>query len=131
MHVSKKYSNKTNSKHAVNSQGSASMQVTFGKQSSSSSSHNASNYNSVKSQKNSSEKNLKVESMLKNLDVSNKFTVGNKKIELKYEGEKKNGVRSGSGILYYSNGLCYEGEFRDGLFEGRGILKVGGTEYIG
>lgn len=33
--------------------------------------------------------------------------IGNKKIELKFEGEKKNGVRSGNGVLYYSNGLAY------------------------
>lgn len=80
MHVSKKHSNKTNSKHAVNS-----MQVTFGKNNSSAVSNKSSNYTSVKS-KNSNESNQKVESMLKNLDNTNKFTIGNKKIELKYEG---------------------------------------------
>lgn len=44
-------------------------------------------------------------------------------MELKYEGDKKNGVRSGKGILYYSNGLCYEGEFKDGFRHGYGTLK--------
>ena len=54
------------------------------------------------------EKSPEREKYYKNLD-HNKFIVGNKKIELKYEGEKKNNIRNGNGILYYSNGLCYEG----------------------
>ena len=74
MHVSKKHSNKTNNKYAVNS-----MQVTFGKNNSSTTSNKSSNYTSVKS-KNNNESSQKVESMLKNLDSSNKFTIGNKKI---------------------------------------------------
>lgn len=49
--------------------------------------------------------------------------IGNKKLELKYEGDKKNGVRNGHGILYYSNGLCYEGEFKEGYRHGYGTLK--------
>ena len=49
---------------------------------------------------------------------------GNRKIEVKYEGDKKNGNREGNGILFYSNGLCYEGEFRNGLRHGFGVLKI-------
>ena len=66
-----------------------------------------------------------VDMMLKELENSNnnRFTIGNKKIELKYEGERKNGIRHGNGVLYYSNGLCYEGEFKEGVRHGYGILK--------
>jgi len=53
---------------------------------------------------------------------------GGKKLELKYEGEKKNGLRNGNGVLYYSNGLCYEGEFKDGLRHGYGTLKFNHIE---
>lgn len=60
--------------------------------------------------------------MIKNLD-SNKFAVGNKKLELRYEGQKKNGQRHGTGTLYFSNGLCYDGQFRNGMRNGNGILK--------
>ena len=94
------------------------MQVTFGKQA------NSSNYSSNKSKDSSH----KIENMLKNLDSINKFTVGNKKIELKYEGEKKNGIRHGNGVLFYSNGLCFEGEFKDGCRHGYGILKFNHIE---
>ena len=37
-------------------------------------------------------------------------------------------MRNGSGILYYSNGLCYEGEFKDGCRHGYGILKFNHIE---
>ena len=47
--------------------------------------------------------------MLRDLDNNNKFSVGNRRSELKYEGEKKEGGRCGQGMLYYSNGLSYEG----------------------
>lgn len=69
-----------------------------------------------------------VDHMLKELENNTKFIIGNKKLELKYEGEKRNGVRFGNGILYYSNGLCYEGEFRDGVRYGYGILKFNHIE---
>ena len=47
MHVSKKHSNKTNNKYANNN-----MQVTFGKNSSASSSNKSSNYNTAKNKNN-------------------------------------------------------------------------------
>ena len=50
MHVSKKHSNKTNNKHAYQTQNN-NMHVTFGKQTTSNTSNNTSNYTSVKSQK--------------------------------------------------------------------------------
>lgn len=37
-------------------------------------------------------------------------------------------MRNGSGMLYYSNGLCYEGEFKDGYRHGYGILKFNHIE---
>ena len=76
------------------------MQVTYGKNST-----NSSNYASTKPK--AKESGQKIEILLKNLDNSSKFTIGNKKIELKYEGDKRNGQRHGNGLLYYSNGLCY------------------------
>lgn len=61
--------------------------------------------------------------MLKDIQNGNKFMVGTKRNELKYEGEKKEGMKSGQGILYYSNGLCYEGQFRNNQRYGFGVLK--------
>jgi hypothetical protein len=58
--------------------------------------------------------------------VSSLF-VGDRKIEIKYEGAKRDGRRHGRGTLYFSNGLSYEGEFRDGLRCGYGYylsLKI-------
>ncbi len=66
--------------------------------------------------------------MLKDLDNNNKFLVGGKKIELKYEGDKKDNQRSGNGVLYYSNGLCFEGEFKNNMRHGYGILKFNHIE---
>ena len=45
--------------------------------------------------------------MLKDLDNNHKFSVGHRRSELKYEGEKKDGARHGQAVLYYSNGLSY------------------------
>lgn len=47
--------------------------------------------------------------MLRDIDNNNKFAVGSRRSELKYEGDKKDGTRNGQGMLYYSNGLSYEG----------------------
>ena len=66
--------------------------------------------------------------MLKDLDNNNKFSVGNRRSELKYEGEKKEGGRCGQGMLYYSNGLSYEGQFRNNLRHGFGVLKFNQIE---
>ena len=61
--------------------------------------------------------------MLKDIDNNNKFSVGSRRTELKYEGERRDNVRHGQGILYYSNGLCYEGEFKNNLRHGYGVLR--------
>eukprot|EP00919_Chromeraceae_sp_WS-2016_P033968 GHVR01080458.1.p1 GENE.GHVR01080458.1~~GHVR01080458.1.p1 ORF type:complete len:106 (-),score=9.67 GHVR01080458.1:5061-5378(-) len=101
------------------------MQVTFGKSKKSSINHdnrnNTHSYSSGSNTKNESSK--LISTMLKELDNNNKFMVGNKKIELRYEGEKKDRQRHGNGTLYFSNGLCFEGEFRKNIRNGYGILK--------
>ena len=66
--------------------------------------------------------------MFKELENNNKFTIGSKKIELKYDGDRKNGQRHGNGVLFYSNGLCYEGEFKEGTRHGYGVLKFNHIE---
>ena len=66
--------------------------------------------------------------MLKDIDNNNKFFVGNKRLELKYEGERKDNLRHGHGTLFYSNALCYEGEFRDNHRHGMGTLKFNQIE---
>lgn len=66
--------------------------------------------------------------MLKDIDNNNKFSVGSRRSELKYEGEKREGNRNGQGLLYYSNGLSYEGEFRNNLRHGFGILRFNQIE---
>lgn len=66
------------------------------------------------------------------LEQSNKFMIGSKKQEIKYDGERvSNGqvmVKHGHGVLYYSNGLIYEGEFVDNRREGYGLLKFNHVE---
>jgi hypothetical protein len=47
--------------------------------------------------------------MLKDIDNNNKFSVGTRKAEVRYEGLRRSGCRDGQGTLYYSNGLSYEG----------------------
>ena len=61
--------------------------------------------------------------MLRDIDNNNKFFVGNKRLELRYEGERREGSRHGQGVLVYSNALCYEGEFRNNVRHGTGVLK--------
>lgn len=48
-----------------------------------------------------------ISEMLQNMDNNNKFFVGSRKLELRYEGGRKGGVREGQGTLYYSNGFSY------------------------
>lgn len=52
--------------------------------------------------------------------IPNALFVGDKKMEIKYDGGKREGKRHGRGTLYYSNGLSYEGEFREGTRCGYG-----------
>jgi hypothetical protein len=66
--------------------------------------------------------------MLRDIDNNNKFCVGGRKAEMRYEGGRKGGCREGQGTLYYSNGFCYEGEFRNNLRHGYGVLKYNQTE---
>ncbi len=74
-----------------------------------------------------------VHSMLQShLENSNKFLVGTKKQEVKYDGERmtlgQQQMRHGSGTLYYSNGLIYEGEFYQNKRHGFGLLKFNHVE---
>ena len=41
-----------------------------------------------------------------------------------YEGEHKDGLRHGRGVLNYGKGIKYEGEFSKGLFHGKGEFKI-------
>lgn len=66
--------------------------------------------------------------MLRDIDNNNKFFVGNRRLELRYEGERRENMRSGQGTLFYSNALCYEGEFRNNVRHGFGILKFNQIE---
>jgi hypothetical protein len=66
--------------------------------------------------------------MLKDAYNDNKFSVGNRRTELKYDGERKGNSKQGNGALYYSNGLCYEGEFKNNLRNGYGVLKFNQIE---
>jgi hypothetical protein len=47
-----------------------------------------------------------------------------------FEGEMKDGVRDGKGVLQWTNGDKYEGEFKNGFREGQGVLafQVKGKE---
>ena len=50
----------------------------------------------------------------------------------KYEGEIKNGLPNGQGILTRSNGEKYEGEFKDGKSDGQGTTTYpNGEKYVG
>ena len=52
------------------------------------------------------------------------LNVGDRKMEVKYEGSKREGKRHGKGILFYTNGLSYEGEFKAGLRSGYGYSSI-------
>lgn len=66
--------------------------------------------------------------MLQQIDNNHKFSVGSRKTELRYEGNKRGGVREGHGVLYYSNGLSYEGDFRNNQRHGFGVLRFNQIE---
>ena len=42
----------------------------------------------------------------------------------KYEGEWKNGLKEGKGIMYYNDGRRYKGDWKNDLKEGKGISKL-------
>ena len=46
-----------------------------------------------------------------------------RKGNLLYEGDYKNGIRNGNGTFYYPDGSKYEGEFVNGLREGKGVFS--------
>ena len=60
----------------------------------------------------------------KGLFTAKKNTSSSKTHGLKYEGEYKNGLRDGKGLLIKFNGDIYEGDFKNNLPHGKGILKV-------
>ena len=50
----------------------------------------------------------------------------------KYEGEFKNNLRDGKGIMYYNNDNKYEGEWKNDFKEGKGIMYYkSGNKYVG
>ncbi len=51
-----------------------------------------------------------------------KGKVFDRKNNLLYEGEYKNGVKEGIGVYYYQSGEKYEGKFVNGVKEGKGIF---------
>ena len=57
---------------------------------------------------------------------------GEKKTHPVYNGDVKNGVPNGLGLMIFPNGHKYEGEWRDGLKNGQGTLTFpDGTKYVG
>ena len=60
---------------------------------------------------------------------------GKQKVRLSgsvYEGEMKDGVMQGKGILTYDDGSRYEGDFRNGTFDGWGtLIYPDGHRYVG
>ena len=56
---------------------------------------------------------------------------GDKETNPKYQGEVKNGVPNGFGILIFPNGQKYVGEFKDGLPNGQGTKTYDGGKYVG
>lgn len=61
--------------------------------------------------------------VLKECFNNNKFCIGDRRSEQKYDGDRKDNAKHGNGKLFYSNGLCYEGEFKNNLRHGYGILR--------
>lgn len=45
--------------------------------------------------------------MLKDTYNNSKFSVGDRRTEQKYDGDRKDNARNGHGKLLYTNGLCY------------------------
>ena len=41
---------------------------------------------------------------------------------IRYEGDFKNNLRVGKGIIYYKDGSKYEGEFKNNVRDGKGII---------
>jgi len=59
-------------------------------------------------------------------------SIGNKKVQPKYEGEITNGKPNGQGTQTWSNGDKYVGEWKDGKKHGQGtITSPYGEKYVG
>ena len=59
-------------------------------------------------------------------------TFGNEKVQPKYEGEHKDGLRNGQGTETGPSGEKYVGEFKDGWRNGQGTLtSYDGSKYVG
>ena len=59
-------------------------------------------------------------------------SIGNKKVQPKYEGEITNGKPNGQGTQTWSNGDKYVGEWKDGKKHGQGTLTSPyGEKYVG
>jgi len=59
-------------------------------------------------------------------------SIGNKKVQPKYEGEITNGKPNGQGTQTWSNGDKYVGEWKDGKEHGHGTyILFDGTKYVG
>lgn len=41
-----------------------------------------------------------------------------------YEGDFKNNMPNGKGVLYFENGSMYKGEFKNGRMEGKGMMDI-------
>jgi len=59
-------------------------------------------------------------------------SIGNKKVQPKYEGEITNGKPNGQGTQTWSNGDKYVGEWKDGKEHGQGTYTwTNGDKYVG
>ena len=84
---------------------------------------------------------LKANNYMDNINEDNLFDIYNKMTKKKqikiyedgkYEGEFKNDLRNGKGIMYYKNGNKYEGEWKNDVKEGKGIMLLSnGNKYEG
>ena len=76
------------------------------------------NINDVKNVNNNSNRNL--EYLLKNKHLFDPLIFLDESGR-RYEGERKNDLKEGKGILYFPNGDRYEGEFKNDKMDGKGI----------
>ena len=86
------------------------------------------NINDIKNLNNNSNKNL---NNLKNL-LKNKYLfdplIFVDELGRRYEGDRKNNLKEGKGILYFQNGDKYEGEFKNDKMDGKGVLYYANGE---
>ena len=58
----------------------------------------------------------------KNVVIDGRGKMENYENECLYDGDWKEGVETGTGILEFSDGTKYEGEFKNGLYHGNGMI---------